>query len=386
MPQSLSTNKLTLLLTLGIIVMGSNSLLLSPILRDVAGDLRTSPVVVAWVISAFGAATAVSSFFFGGVIDKLGYRRVLLGGATIMALSLIGCSVSTAWYWLALCQAVIGLCVGVMLPAVYAAATSNAPLGEGARVLGRVISGWGIALVLGVPSSAFLSDLFGWRATFAILAALTALSLVGFFQLPRQSAVRSQTAPVSPFRALKIPGVLPLLVICLSYMTAFYGLYAFLGDHLRSVLDLTAGQAGIVVLGYGAGFVLASFADAAIDRIGTRKTFPTTLALLAGVYLLLVPATQNYLSAILIAAVWGFVNHIAINLIVLLLSQRDKTARGALMGLQTAATYTSVFLGPLLMGAFYPLGFHLVAGAAAVLLAFSAIVAWKFCAAVDGVR
>lgn len=377
MPQETSTAKLTILLTLGIVVMGSNSFVLSPILRDVADDLKTSPIVVARVISAFGAATAISSLLFGGMVDRLGERRVLMGGAIVMSLALFGCALSPAWYWLAICQAVIGLAVGMMLPACYAAATSNAPEGEGAMVLGRVISGWGIALVLGVPFSAFLSDLAGWRVTFAALAGFAALSLIGFQQLPKKADVIYATPPMSPAAAVRIPGVLPLLTVCLLFMTAFYGLYAFLGDHLRVTLDLTAGEAGIIVLGYGAGFAAASIADGAVDRIGPRKTLPISLVLVAAIYILLIHATQNYATAIIAAALWGFINHICINLIVFLLSQRDPNARGVLMGLQTTVTYTSVFLGPLLFGVLYQVGFYAIASVASGLLLISAVVAWR---------
>lgn len=378
MNNPVSTAKLTILLTLGIVVMGSNSFVLSPILSDVADDLETSLVVVARVISAFGAATAISSFLFGGAVDRLGERRVLMGGAAVMVLALSGCAASAAWYWLAICQAVIGLAVGMMLPACYASATSNAPEGEGARVLGRVIGGWGIALVLGVPFSALLSDLAGWRVTFAALAGFAALSLIGFYQLPRQANVLYRTPPVSPARALRIPGAPSLLLICLAFMTAFYGIYVFLGDHLRATLGLTAGEAGLIVLGYGAGFAVASVADSAISRIGPYRMLPIMMCVVGVIYVVLIPATGSYMTATIAATCWGFMNHICINLIVMLLAQRDPNARGALMGLQTSVTYTSVFLGPLLFGALYPVGFGIMALLAAALLLCGAGIAMHF--------
>lgn len=378
MAEAISTFKLTLLLMLGIIVMGSNSFVLSPILSDVATDLDTSPVIVARVISAFGAATAVSSFLFGRMIDQLGERRVLMVGAAMMVVSLLGCAVSTTWVWLAASQAVIGLAVGMMLPACYASATANAPDGQGPRVLGRVISGWGVALVIGVPFSAFVSDLAGWRATFAALAGFASLSLIGFLQLPKRPDVLYRTPPVSPVQAVRIAGVPSLLLTCLTFMTAFYGIYAFLGDHLRTTLDLTAGAAGVIVLFYGAGFALASVADATVHRLGAFRMLPVAMLIAGIVYLVLIPATQGYYTAAIVAFVWGFINHICINLVVLLLSDRDDGARGTLMGLQTSVTYTSVFLGPLVLGALYPIGFHAMAIVAAVLLALGAATAVSF--------
>ncbi|MCG8692637.1 MAG: MFS transporter, partial [Minwuiales bacterium] len=320
MSSEISTPRLTALLTLGIVVMGSNSLVLSPILTDVARDLETTPVVIARVISVYGAATALSSALFGGVIDRFGARRVLLVGAAAMVLALIGCAASIGWISLALSQAVVGGAVGVMLPAVYATATASAPAGEGARVLGRVVAGWGISMVVGVPVSAFITEYAGWRATFGVLAAVAAAAMIGFSRLPSLARGEQAAAAVSPAAALGIPGVVPLLAICCAYMTAFYGLYAFLGDHLRVTLDLNAGPAGLVVLGYGAGFGLASLAGASVDRIGPRRLFPAVLLAIAAVYLALIPATAALGSAIAMAVIWGFVNHIGVNLIILFLS------------------------------------------------------------------
>lgn len=266
----------------------------------------------------------------------------------------------------------------MMLPAVYAAATASAPKGEGARVLGRVISGWSISLVFGVPFSAFLTDFAGWRAAFGSLAIFATLALLGFFQLPRRAPNIAPAPSISPARALVIPGVIPLLLICIAYMTAFYGLYAFLGDHLRTALGLSSGRAGLVVLGYGAGFGLASFADVAVDKVGPRRMFPAILLAIGAVYLVLIPATQAFASAIFAAVVWGFVNHIGVNIIILLLSQRQADARGALMGLHTAVTYGSVFLGPLLLGAFYgSFGFEAAAIVAASFLVVGSLIAWR---------
>ncbi len=355
--------------------MGSNSFLLSPILSDVSADLGTTPVVVARVISAFGAATALSSFLFGGMIDRFGERTVLVIGAIVITLALAGCAVSRSWQWLALCQTFIGLAVGVMLPSVYAAATKNAPKGGEAAVLGRVISGWGIALVAGVPFSALLSDLAGWRAPFAALSLFALVSGFGFSMLPKLRTKTHVEPPKSPASALRTPGVIPLLVACLAYMTAFYGIYAFLGDHLRSILGLSASKVGFVVLGYGAGFGLAGFADSTVDLLGPRRVLPTVLMLISGIYLALIPATQNYITSIGIAVVWGFINHIGVNIIILLLSRCDPAARGALMGLHTAVTYLSVFLGPLLLGMLYSIGFGAMALAAAGMLFAAALIA-----------
>ena len=62
---------------------------------------------------------------------------------------------AAALHWLALtlAQAVAGMAAGVILPAAYGSASLIAQPGQ-ARTLGRVIAGWSVSLVAGVPLSA----------------------------------------------------------------------------------------------------------------------------------------------------------------------------------------------------------------------------------------
>lgn len=373
MAQPRNNRRPTPILVTGIVVIGSNAFVLSPILTDVAQSLGTTPVVVARVISAYGGATALSAFFLAGSIDRLGAKRILLVAAATMAMALLASAASANWRVLALAQAVAGLAAGLMLPAIYATATASAPSGQGARTLGQVLNGWAISLVLGVPASAFVTQYFGWRLAYLLLAALAAVALFGFLRL-RLPAPATNTPSISPLKAATLPGVPTLLVICLAYMSAFYGTYAFLGDHLRTAVGLSTGQAGLVVLAYGAGFGFASFGGAWLDRLGAARVLPFMLVVLSAIYLAMLPASTAYGTSILIAVVWGVANHFGLNMIVLLLSRQHPPARGAILGLHSTMTYTAVFAGPLLLGALYArLGFQAVAAVASVLVLCGAI-------------
>lgn len=347
-----SSRAVTPLLILGIVVVGSNSFVLSPILTDVAQDFGTTAVVVARVISAYGISTAISALFLAGAIDRYGARRMLCMTATVLTTALLVSAASQSWQVLATAQAFAGVSAGIMLPAIYATATSSASGRQGARALGRVLNGWSISLVAGVPVSAFITEYGGWRWAYVTLAAVAFTALLGFLgcRLPANSSNAQQ---ISPLAALRTPGIPALLLICFGYMSAFYGVYAFLGDHLRLVLGLDAALAGTVVLAYGAGFGLASLGTFLLDRIGPARLFPFSLAAIAMIYLLLIPASQSYEGALCAALVWGIVNHYGLNILVLLLSERHPDARGTILGLHSAVTYTAVFAGPLFMGHLY---------------------------------
>ena len=367
---------LILVLLTGIVIVGSNSFVLSPILSDVAAALGTEPVVISRVIAIYGASTAVSAFFLSPLVDRIGARRMLVIAVSTMAVALGVSAFSQSWPVLACAQSVAGIAAGVILPATYTTATASAPHGQGTRVLSRVLSGWAISLVAGVPVSALLTDVLSWRAAYGGLAFLAIACLLGIARQIGQDIRSGDARSFTPLQALRIPGVSALLVICLCYMTAFYGTYAFFGEHLRNTLGLGASGAGLAVLAYGAGFGLAGIVGGLVDRLGPARVFPAALALVAVVYGILPIAMASYPGALIAAFAWGLANHYGVNILVLLLSERQPSARGSILGLHSTVTYAAVFAGPLGAGFIYiGHGFAAICGVSLALLFFAAGIA-----------
>jgi predicted MFS family arabinose efflux permease len=368
----------TAILTAGIAVVGSNSLVLSPILSDVATAMAATPVTVSRAIAAYGGATALSAFLLAPQIDRIGPRRALLGGMVGLAAATLLSAFAMHWLMLAAAQALAGLGAGIILPSIYTLATTIAPPGRESRVLGRVLTGWSISMVAGVPAAALVAETLGWRAVFLVLAGLAVLALFGIARLPTPPSRDRVAKPglgalVAP---LAYPGVPSLLAICLGFMAAFYGVYAFIGDHVRAELGLSAGQAGLIVLTYGIGFGAASFCDGLVDRLGPRRLFPLVLLAVAAIYALMLPATHSFAAIAALTGLWGFANHFGLNILVLLLSRVKPEARGAVLGLNSAVTYLGTLIGTGLAGIGYAAaGFPPLAMGAAVACLAAALIA-----------
>lgn len=362
-------------LILGVVVIGCNSFVLSPILADVAGELGTDPVTIARVISVYGAATAISSFFLSGLADRFGARAALMSSTAIMALALAISAASPTWPVLAASQAMAGLAGGVLLPAIYATATAFAAPGQSSRMLGRVLTGWSLSLVAGVPLAALTADLASWRLAYAVLAVLALATTAGFRSLPSRAPDAARPPRERLARVLQAPGVRPLLVICLCFMAAFYGTCALIGDHARNSLGVDAALASTIALAYGLGFGLAGTLGASIDRIGPDRLFGPALLAASLVYLVLPPATASLPTALAGAFLWGGINHLVLNMLVQQLAAANPAARAQVLGLNSTATYTAVFLGPLMMSVLYiDWGFGAVARLGALLVFIAAIV------------
>ncbi|WP_219416317.1 MFS transporter [Pseudonocardia nigra] len=364
-------------LTAGVVTVGAQAFVLAPLLADIAADLATGPAEIGRALSAYGAGIVASALVLGRRLDRLPRRTALTAGMAAIAVGAAWSAAATHWALLAAAQLVGGLGVGLVLPATYALAAELAAPGAEARATGRVLVGWSIALVAGVPLATVLGDAVGWRAAFGALAAVCAVQAVLYRLLPVGVPVHdSATLDVrgrGPLGvALRTPGVPRLLVGVLAFMTAFYGVYAFVGAEIRALHGGGATTAGLLALCYGAGFGLAAGADRLLDRFGTARLVAPALALLAVVYLAL-GATIGSVPAVLAAAFgWGLVNHAGLTLLVSRLAAAAPTARGAVLALNTAATYGGAAVAGVLAGPLYEqagFGWLTVAAAAVVALA-----------------
>jgi len=369
-------------LLLAVAVIGSNSLSLGPIAPAVATDLQTSVETVMIASAGFGFGTAFGALLLARWVDFFGPVTVLRMAFTVLLAAMLGCAFSASIFILVVSQIVSGVAAGVALPAVYSRAGQIAPAGHESRVLGIVLVGWTISMVAGVSLAAQITQAIGWRSVYFLLTGLSLLVLLSVFlmraeftrQRQDQVGITARVAP-SPLRALAVPGVPHLLILVALYMVAFYACYAFVGDHVVSVLQRPVGDNSGIAISYGLGFGLAAFADGVLDRLGNRRATPLTLFALVFVYLLL-SLPMNFAALLVVCFLWGLFNHLAVNVLIAALSASDVEQRGTVLGLYSGVTYLCMSLATLVAGVIYPsAGWHALTLAAMCLCALAVALA-----------
>ncbi len=373
-----SVNSMVLVLILTVATIGSNSLALGPIAPAIATSFALDVADILMASSAYGIGTAVSAFFLAAQIDRFGVRKVLLLSLAVICSSFFVSSVAGNLYFLVGSQLVAGLGAGVALPAVYSYAALIAPKGQENAITGRVLSGWTISLVVGVSLASVIADYLQWRWVYGFF---TIIAVVSFFLILRLPAPDKDSGFVktasTTWGAAFLPRARPLLLICLAYMAAFYGTYAFIGDHIHTVLDLPLSVGGFVAISYGLGFGVAVFGDPLIDRFGAVRTMPKAYLAIAVVYATLAFFSDHIIGLVLIAFLWGAANHFGVNLIVTGLSRISPTKRGALMGLYSGVTYLAAGISVFVFGLIYEFagltGAALTGAACAIFAALVAI-------------
>ncbi|MFC3284542.1 MFS transporter [Litchfieldella rifensis] len=338
-----------LLLTGSIAVIGANSLVLSPIASSVARSFEgVDAADVMTAAASYGLATAVSALTLASTVDRIGAERALVRALLVFVVALASAALSPSLLMLCLSQGLAGLAAGTALPAIYVLTAQVAEKGRESETLGFVLTGWTLSLVAGVSLSAVLADILHWRAVFSVLAVGASGLALGVGRSKNWGTAARGTRPTSPLTALRVPGITAALLNVAAYMTAFYGLYTYLGPHLGGTLRLPTAFAGLATFAYGMGFGLAAALGRLIDRYGTLMAATAAFASLALAYLGLAATAGFPVALLALCVVWGLANHVGLNLLVRRLTELDPLQRGAIMGLYSAITYLCVFAGALL--------------------------------------
>ncbi|WP_165798681.1 MFS transporter [Pseudomonas laurylsulfativorans] len=357
MDQSAAKSVTSAVLTLmaAVAVVGSNGLLLSPILGEVSNALNASVESVAKVMAAYGGGTALSALVLAPLIDRIGARRSLLIGLSVLLVALLASSMAMHVIMLGAAQVLAGFGAGLVLPSAYALATKITSPQQASQALGRVLIGWSLSMVVVVPIAAYIAENFSWRFAYLMLAVGLVMVLPRIYYLPRDldNAV-SNNQPKGVTVALRYPGVVPMLSISFVFSTAFYGVYAFLMQEAQSTLHIPTGESGLLVLAYGFGFAITTVAGKVIGRLGPKKLLPMALIANAMLFALLLPAMHNFVVLFVVVVTWGIVEHLCLGSMVLLLSQVRPDRRGTVLGLNSAITYVGFMFGTAVASDLYP--------------------------------
>jgi predicted MFS family arabinose efflux permease len=343
----------TAALVLGVFAVGSEALVISPLLADIASDLDTSIDRAGLSVSVYGLAVALTAPAAGLVADRLSRRTTVLLGLAIFAAAGALCAASPGLAVLVTGRALCGLGAGLFLPAAYAWVGDEVPYANRARIMGRVVAGWAAALVLGVPLGGLVGQAAGWRESLALMAVLAlASAMLAVRLLPAGSgAARREGGERPSLRgALAVPGIPLLLGINLLDMLGFYGVYTYLGSFLRDELDVRSGVAGALILLYGVGVAAISFNGRLLDRAGKVRALRWALAAMIAVF-----AALPWLGGAPVAlgaglVVMGVLQGGFLTCMTTLVTQVPPAARGSAVALMSCTTYIGVTLGAAIMG------------------------------------
>lgn len=215
----------------------------------VTGPLDAGPVAVGLTFGAFSTATLILRPVAGLWTDRHGRRPLLVGGAALFGVLVLGHLLVADLVWLLVLRALMGMAEALYFVAGFAALADLAPPGR----TGEALSYNSLALFLGIAvgpvGGQALLDIGGFPTAWAGIALLLVLATALALRVPETHVPATGPLPAGPLinRGALVPGLgLFTGVAPVAGFLAFASLRSTeLGLHLWSV---TLGVFGIVVV------------------------------------------------------------------------------------------------------------------------------------------
>ena len=253
-------------------------------LPAIARDLRVSEALVGTLLASYALVAAVSTVPLVRWTAAWPRRRALLFTLVSLAVSQLISALAPTFAVLAVGRVLCALTHGLMWSVIAPIAVRMVPPDYAARATAAVYVGTGLALVVGNPLTAAMSELWGWRlAVGAITLAAVAVTLAARVTLPAMA----MTDPVSGGRAVKVRHhrnrrLLMMSVLTLVGVTGHFISYTFIVVIIRDVVGVHGPHLAWLLAAYG---IAGLTAMALMARPGDRRPKAAIVGCLTGLAL-----------------------------------------------------------------------------------------------------
>lgn len=326
------------------------------ILPELAHDLGVTQGEAGQLVTVFSVTVALAAPVAAVALARASRRRLFAAALLVFIIANIAASVTPSFAVLMVLRVVAALAAASTTPALFAFAARHAPAGMVGRYIAVVALGVTGSIAAGVPLGTWIGGAFGWRTTFAAMAAAGLLALLAvLITLPRQDSPDEPPVLREQLRTLKQPPILLGLfancalmagsMMMLTYLAPYLAAATSSGVEERALAFSLSGIAGIVGIWLG---------GMATDRWGADRTLLFGIGVIVATMIALWalwtvrPAPLPVVLAV--ATIWGgmaFWNSPALQSRLHLLAG---PVSGQALALNTSGTYLGVSIGSAIGG------------------------------------
>jgi len=350
------------------------------LLPEVRATLGLSELQAGALFSAIFVVASVASPNAGRLIDRIGWKAVLLIGMTLLSLGFAVAALSSVYAATLILLGIAGVGYGFTTPASFALMSELLP-GKRGLAMGIASFSYGVGTLIGPLLASLVAVAAGWRASFVAVGLIgVALALTEGLGLdsPRRAGVRPRPAPL--WRALNRN----LVLLALGELFAgsvFWSTISWAPTVLRSVKALTLGQAGVVMGLWGAAPILGSLVFGVLsDRLGRKRIILWTAYPNALVVVIIYHFLNSSATLAMGFTLFGFLNATFPALVVALAQDSARPeAIGTASGIVMSLHYVSAVLAPLvtatLLASTWDLLWGMIAVTATPLVLYATLIA-----------
>jgi DHA1 family inner membrane transport protein len=286
------------LLALGTFLMCTSEYLIAGLLPEMSADFGVSLATTGLLITAFAIGMIIGAPVMALATLRLPPRAALVLALAVFAAGHVLAALSSDFAVVLAARVLTALVTGAFWSVASAVATTAAGPARASKALGVMMSGVGLATVVGVPLGSWTGQHLGWRGSFwglAVLSGVAALIIGRFVPADRPGRRVTVGSQLSVLRS----GRLWLLLAGTVFVTGGYmATFSYISPLLTDQAGFSTAAVPLILIGYGVGSLLGANAG---GRLADRKPLATFIG--AGVATAIVMALIVVLSGHPVAAV-----------------------------------------------------------------------------------
>ena len=340
----------------------SQIMIISPILPRIGEELLIGESALGTLVSAYTIMVGAFAIIVGPISDKVGRRKILLIGTSIMTGALLMHHFVIGYYSFLAVRVCAGLAGGILSGGAVSYIGDFFPYDRRGWATGWVMSGMAFGQIVGIPIGVVLAGTFGFKAPFYLFAlAMAGTFVLIWFRVPQPDVERMQ-GKLTFLRAVR--GYKEMLAerqiraAAMAYFTMFLSVSLFivyLPYWLEQTLNATPNAiATLFMVGGVANVLTGPQAGKLSDRIGRKRIIILSCVGLSFVMLM----TTIVLREFWVAYILYFVTMILVAMRMspfsaLLTALVNDERRGALMSFTVALGQAGFALGAAVSGPLY---------------------------------
>jgi predicted MFS family arabinose efflux permease len=344
-----------LCIALGAFAIGTEGFMLAGLLPAIAADVGVSISLAGQLVTVFSITYALGSPLLAVATGNLDRKRLLMGSMVAFALGNVLAAFAQGYAALLAARITMALAASTFMPAASAYAAATAAPERRGQALSVIYTGLTLATVVGVPLGVLFGGRFGWRHTFAGVAALAVVAVIGIWQVVAPIA-RAQTASLSErLAAARRPEVLGTLALTSLALTGAFAMYTYLTPFLGEAIGLTGPGVAAVLFVFGAGGAAGNLVGGfASDRVSSRRLLALIFTALTGILALmslaprLLPHTPAAIALVALILLWGVIGFSLPSIQQNRLVALEPRLASITLSLNASATYVGISLGAVL--------------------------------------
>ncbi|MFH8737785.1 MFS transporter [Streptomyces sp. NPDC017964] len=220
------------------------------LLPAMSRDLGVGESATGQTVTVYAIGTALTAIPLTAATAGWRRKRLLMTAMAGFGIANTVTAVSTNFPLTMAARFGAGVAAGLAWALLAGYARRLAPAHLQGRAIAIAMAGIPVALSLGVPAGTFLGKAVNWQTAFLSMTVLT-VALLGWIAaaVPDQPGVRQESRPPI-LRALRVPGVPPVLFVTLVFVLAHTVLYTFVATFLDGVG--MGNSTDLVLLAFGA--------------------------------------------------------------------------------------------------------------------------------------